>query len=182
MRAAHGGDHSGRRAPPAADADALLGGIRRRSGREPEVLRAFRLDAAPEHALCRRSDNADLRTTAAEKREIDREFVAPGDELAGTIEGIDEYEFAGEVFRDRGARRLFRDDGNAGKNAGESFEDHRFGHVIGKGDGRAVGLELGIECARPCGNNRARRTRDDRGKLVQKRTFFAADTAGCGHA
>jgi len=59
-------------------------------------------------------DDAEPRTPAGDDRNIDGEFIAPGDELPRAVEGVDQNEAVGDALRQRTARRLLRHDTYAG--------------------------------------------------------------------
>src|SRR5262249_7902971 len=130
----------------------------------------------------RRGNDAEPRAAGAEEREVDREFVATGNEFASAIEGIDQHEVSGKVCRRGGTDRLFRYGGDTRKHAGETFEDPRFSDMIGKRDRRTVPFELRIERARAGGKHRGRRARNDSGEFLQQPIFAAADRVGPSHA
>ena len=75
---------------------------------------AAALNAAPQECLRGGGDDAEPRTPAGDDRNIDGEFIAPGDELPRAVEGVDQNEAVGDALRQRTARRLLRHDTYAG--------------------------------------------------------------------
>src|SRR4029453_11728932 len=104
------------------------------AGRQTQPLGAAALDPTPEDSLRRGGNDTETRTSTAHQRNIDRELIPPGDKLRGAVEGVDQDEAARDALRERASHRLLRHHAHPGKHAGESFEAHRLGCVIGGGD------------------------------------------------
>ena len=148
---------------------------RRRSGRKTQPLGAAPHNPPPQDSPRRGGDNAKTRRSAAHERNIDRELIAPGEQLAGAVEGVDQDEAAGNAVGGRAPRRLLRHHAHAGEQAGKSFEDQRLGRVIGGGDRRKIGLGPDLERTRAGRKDGGRRRRDDGGELVEQPAVYSRD-------
>src|SRR5262249_48410619 len=168
MRAANHRDETRAWRRPGSNRATLLRGARWGTGRKQQPLGAAALDPTPEDSPRRGGHDAETRTSAAHERNIDRELIAPGEQLAGAVEGVDQDEVAGDAVGERAPHRLFRHHAHAGKQAGKPFEDHRLGRVIAGGDRRKIGLGPDLERARACRKNGGCRGRDDAGELVEQ--------------
>ena len=114
MRAADRRDQAGTRRRTGSDGSARLRGVCWRAGRKAQPFGAAALNAAPQECLRGGGDDAEPRTPAGDDRNIDGEFIAPGDELPRAVEGVDQNEAVGDALRQRTARRLLRHDTYAG--------------------------------------------------------------------
>src|SRR5262249_25985959 len=160
---------------PGSNRAALLRCARRSSGRQTQPLGAAPLDPTPEDSLRRGGNDTETRTSTAHQRNIDRELIPPGDKLAGAVEGVDQDEAAGDALRERASNRLLRHHAHPGKHAGESFEDHRLGCVIGGGDRGEIGLGPDLERTRACRENGGCCGRDDGGEFVEQPAVHSDD-------
>ena len=75
---------------------------------------AAALNAAPQECLRRGGNDAEAWAPASHDRNINSEFIAPGDEFPRTVEGVDQNEAIGNTLRQRAARSLLRHDAHAG--------------------------------------------------------------------
>src|SRR5262245_62690589 len=87
---------------PGSNRAALLRGARWGTGREQQPLGAAALDPTPEDSLRRGGNDAETRTSAAHERNIDRELIPPGEQLAGAVERVDQDEAAGDAVGEIG--------------------------------------------------------------------------------
>src|SRR6476660_3907919 len=88
MRAADHRDESRARGGSGVNGYAFLRGTCGRARRQAQPLGAFALDPAPQHAPRRGSDDAETGTSTADDRNVDGEFVPPGQQFTGSVEGV----------------------------------------------------------------------------------------------
>src|SRR3984885_4016235 len=145
MRTAHRRDpgFSGRRKRPGADRLRRPASIPTMSGHKP--LGTLTDQAAPDQSECRRPDDAEQRHSIGHQSQIDREFVAAGDEFLGAVQGIDQEECAWAVLWAAAASRryaLFRQRRNIRRQPGKALGDDAVGGQVRFRYRRAIGFAV----------------------------------------
>ncbi len=107
-------------------------------------------NAPPQQAARRRRDQAGNRNAVGHDGDIDRELVAAGEKFPGAVERVDDHEARIDARRQFACGTFFRNHLNAGQQAGEAFDDQRFGRLVGRGDGRQVVLDSAGDRVKRC--------------------------------
>ena len=119
------------------------------SGGQTQPLGALAFDAAPNNSLRRSGDDTESRLAPAHDRNVDGEFITPGDQFTGPVEGVDQDEAVGDAGGKRavGRRCFFRHHADARKQPREPREDNGLGRMIGRSDRGQVRLGPRVERA-----------------------------------
>ena len=119
-------------------------------GRSPAASRGRRTradQAAKKFPARRHADRAQHRAAVAHQADVDGEIVAPGGELLGAVQRIDQPEAVGARRDDPGGHLLLGDHRQVGGRRPQAAHDQRLGGAVRLGDGGGVGLALGREAA-----------------------------------
>ena len=136
--------------------------------RKREPLGAAADDAAPQIAERRRADDAEERRPFGHQRDIDRVFVAPGDEFPRAVERVDQKVTAAHYRLRLFARGvLLRNDRHVRSKPLKTVADNGFGGFVGRGHRRAVRLALHVRRLGEIQDS-LRRVRGDPGQRVHQ--------------
>ena len=111
---------------------------------------------------------AERRAATPYKPQIDREFIAPRHQFAGTVDRIDQDEFVARRAGHAARGRFLGDDRHARQQPPHALHDDRFGRLVGRRHRRLIRLGAGVQRARARGEYRGRGPRNDGRHLVDE--------------